>query len=198
MKRMIIGAAAVGAVFFAAGAVFASNPVKECVPKGPNLAFLSPNAKGECPKVVKSGYTLEELGAEGKEGKQGSTGPQGPTGPSGASHGYSATSANVSIPEGKNLVAKAVVSVKVPAGDYMVWASGNLRAHEGAVTCSLAGAPEVLYTFEEARLPYALNAAVSLNAPGEIALACKDEVPGKEAPEAVTNEITALKVDELN
>jgi len=198
MKRMVLAGVALAALFFAAGAVFASNGVKECVPKGTYQAILTPDVKGGCPTKAGLSYKLEELGKEGPEGKQGEQGKEGPPGPSGSSHGYSATSSNVAIAEGKNLVPTPVVSVKVPPGKYMVWASGNLKGHEAAVDCALAGGPYVTYTFEEARLPYALNSTVSLPSGGEIALLCEDEVSGHPAPEAETNEITALKVDEIN
>jgi len=79
--RGVFGACvAVGLLAVLASGALATGGVKLCVPEGPNLATLTPNTKGECPKPQGAHYKLMELGAEGKQGEPGKEGKQGKEG----------------------------------------------------------------------------------------------------------------------
>jgi Collagen triple helix repeat (20 copies) len=78
-------------------------------------------------------------GATGPAGPRGPAGPTGPTGPAGVVSGYVATphSGDI-IPIPNNVNGKEIISLTVPAGNYMVTATVPLSASSaGTVSCTL-------------------------------------------------------------
>jgi Collagen triple helix repeat (20 copies) len=147
------------------------------------------------------------LGPQGDPGPTGPAGPQGqqgPAGPSGTSHAYSTTGGFVQY--GTSPV--QVASLSLPAGTYLVWATGIVV--DGNVTtghdCVLASGGT---TLEEEKVttttgPYAATAVsfsepVTLSSAGSVVVKCSSATDNSaNANEGADVDITAVTVDALN
>jgi hypothetical protein len=143
-------------------------------------------------------------GPQGDPGPTGATGPQGPAGPSGTSHAYSATGGFVQY----GTTPVQVASLSLPAGTYLVWATGNVV--DGNMTtghdCVLSSGGT---TLEEEKVttttgPYAATTVsfsepVTLASAGSVKVTCSSATDNSaNANEGAVIDITAVTVDALN
>lgn len=149
-------------------------------------------------------------GAQGPQGDPGPTGPagpqgpQGPAGPSGTSHAYSTAGGFVQY--GTSPV--TVASLSLPAGTYLVWATGTVVDGNMATghDCLLVSGGT---TLEEEKVstttaPYTATAVsfsepVTLPSPGSVEVKCSSATDNSaNANEGADIDITAVTVDALN
>jgi hypothetical protein len=106
---------------------------------------------------------------------------------------------------GVSVFATTVDSISVPAGTYVVWASGSTNTTDGGLdyadfTLNGASLVQEQPIFNEGfvGVPYGLSGTVTLSSPGTISLDCVDE-NSVDAPVQVYNDsLTAIQVDALN
>jgi len=141
-------------------------------------------------------------GPQGPQGVQGSQGPQGPAGPSGFSHAYSASvEAGVAIPN----YGVTIESLNVAAGNYLIWATGDMLGYSGSHdSCSLlAGGVDLQdqgldpYWGGGQYQPYSLIGAASLPSGGTIKVTCSSASVSP-AEYAHDNSLVVVAVDALN
>jgi hypothetical protein len=144
-------------------------------------------------------------------GPQGSQGPQGPQGPSGSSHAYSTFNGvgQTQISPSSN----TITQLTLPAGDYVVWATGsvvrsgliNTSGSANDVKCALddpecnaVTASEAEANFDDGdAVPYMLVATMSLSKSGTITVDCTTK-DGTVPSELDFNSLVATKVDAVN
>ena len=142
-------------------------------------------------------------GPQGPQGPKGATGPQGaqgPGGPSGTSHAYDTLNRSGTLDPAHHT---KLASIDLPAGSYVVTASGEVRANtqDSVESCLLFAANTVLdqvniYT-QAGTLggeALALTGAKTLDSPGSFEVDCDTEESGT----YFALSMTAVKVDSLN
>jgi hypothetical protein len=158
--------------------------------------------------------TTGASGSQGPTGGQGPTGDQGPTGPAGPSHAYTAQNdTKTEVSYGRSVFPNSIVSVKVPAGSYVVLATGTIRDTEqlkevSRGACDLVGGSGTIQHEEWAARDqtyesYSLAGAATLSTAGEFALLCEEEVTEEDEAgiggiNLEQSHITAVKIDGIN
>ena len=224
MKRLVIGIVAFAALFVTVAEVFAVGGQMECVPQGSYDAILTTNSKGQCLTNGSLHYELKEVGAEGKEGKegkvgkegiegkQGKEGKEGKEGPAIGGHTYTGTKGTVVSSFGPSVFPVTVVSVNVPAGSYVVSATGTVTADEEKIdfaNCVLGASSKTIQeqAFEHVNEidthSYAFNGAVTVEKESTISLQCKTQTETSNTSEFAPmefkfNSIVAEKVSAIN
>ena len=143
-------------------------------------------------------------GPSGPQGPQGLQGPQGPPGTSEWSDAYSTTGAPIGVSGGIFAVPQEVDGLKLPPGNYVVWATGQANqvyASDNYATCTLAGnstiATEAVAPTSDTVVSYSLNGVASLPAGGTVQLDCVGFPSTPLGPILRNNNLVALKVDAL-
>jgi hypothetical protein len=130
-RTMLVALAIVGALV-AGGIAYAAIPdaggvIHGCYKKSsPNQGTLRviDTEKAQTCSNAESAINWSQTGPQGPQGIQGIQGPQGPQGPSGSSHAYSTFNG-----VGQTLIAPnshTITQLTLPAGDYVVWATGSV------------------------------------------------------------------------
>jgi len=133
-------------------------------------------------------------------GPQGVQGIQGPAGPAGPSHAYTGSTSFVgTLPYGPSVFPQSVVSVTVPAGDYVVYATGTFDVGDGSpaeLICSIGDNPPVTgWTApSDGEAPYSLVGTDSLPSGGTIDLECMGGDQQTITPSMADNELVAVRV----
>jgi hypothetical protein len=212
----VAGAAAVVAVVaagvaYAAGGIPGPNgTIQGCYDGGGNVKVV---ASLPCPKgfTALSWSQQGPTGPTGPQGPQGqpgangatgATGPQGPQGASGSSHAYSNARGLVNnIPYGSSVFPETITSITVPAGIYVVEATGMIYGGED-VTCDLVGAGTIATVtegFEDVKVSYALSGTTTLTGNGgTIEVDCSGPYYDTADPAIDNNDLVAIEVDALN
>lgn len=219
MKRKLIRPAvvalvAVGALLVAGGIAYATIPdskgvIHACYKM--NAGTLRVIDSGSA-QTCSSSETLLDWSQTGPQGPQGVQGPQGLQGPSGSSHAYSTFNEVGQTQLAPN--AHTITSLTLPAGDYVVWATGsvvktgliNTTGSDNDVKCALNDPDDNAVTASEAEangldyedaVPYMLVATMSLPSGGTITVDCTT-LTGTVNSEVDFNSLVATKVDAVN
>ena len=145
-------------------------------------------------------------GADGAPGAAGPAGPPGPAGTSGSSHAFSTSDAVIGVPAGWGAVPVEVTQLSLPAGNYVVWATGQANQVIGSddfATCSLAGggatiAAQSVSASGDTVSAYSLTATTTLSSDGTVELDCVGSLGSTIGPFLRNNSLVALQVDALN
>jgi hypothetical protein len=217
-RTMLVALAIVGALV-AGGIAYAAIPdaggvIHGCYKKSsPNQGTLRviDTEKAQTCSNAESAINWSQTGPQGPQGIQGIQGPQGPQGPSGSSHAYSTFNG-----VGQTLIAPnshTITQLTLPAGDYVVWATGSVvrrgiidtSGSANDVKCSLNDPSDNAVTASEAEanfddgdaVPYMLVATMSLSSSGTITVDCTT-LDGTVPSELDFNSLVATKVDAVN
>jgi hypothetical protein len=156
-------------------------------------------------------------GAPGAPGPKGDPGPPGPPGapgapgapgPSGASHAYSSSSGLVTASTGNTFPAFVDGLQSLPAGNYVVWASGTARSSNSSTDvadCELSSSSGQIQsqgfeTSDPNGYGYSFTGTTSLPTGGDIGLTCfesQGDQPDFGPVMFEDNSITVLQVDSL-
>lgn len=223
-KPAVVAIAIVGALV-AGGIAYATIPdsngvVHACYHVNPqgtvdgsgNLRVIDPSSANKDGSACKKDEKALDFNQTGPQGQQGPVGPTGPTGPSGASHAYSTFSDYhfTGISPNTNTISK----LTLPAGDYVVWATGsvvksgylNTTGSDNDVKCSLndpddnavtASVAQAYGPHYEDAVPYMLVATMSLPSDGTITVECST-LTGSVPSEVDFNSLVATQVDAIN
>jgi hypothetical protein len=179
-------------------------------------------AKSAC-KVAETSLDWNQTGPPGPKGDQGIPGPKGdpgipgtpgvpgPPGASGTSHAYSISTVegwpgnNRPICTTGHSFPAPVDSLQVPAGSYIVWATGDTNetdtSGDWAVLSLVASGKTIqLQTIPANQgngVPYSLQGTVTLTSPGTIVVGCSGGV-GWGPRQVFDHNLTAIPVDALN
>jgi hypothetical protein len=143
-------------------------------------------------------------GATGGQGPQGPAGATGATGPAGATHAFSTSAGATSVPAGWVATPVVVESVTVPAGNYVVWATGQVDqvfGSDNVANCTLTGNVDFASQMIKAgnvAASYSLTGTVSLPSGGTISLRCAGSHSASFGPFVDLNDLVALQVSALN
>jgi hypothetical protein len=212
----IVGALVAGGIAYAA-IPDAGGVIHGCYKKSsPNQGTLRviDTEKGQACSNSETGINWSQTGPQGPQGIQGIPGvqgPQGPQGPSGSSHAYSTFNGvgQTQISPSSN----TITQLTLPAGDYVVWATGsvvrsgliNTSGSANDVKCALDDPNGNAVTASEAEanfdggdaVPYMLVATMSLSKSGTITVDCTTK-DGTVPSELDFNSLVATKVDAVN
>lgn len=176
-----------------------------------NLRVIDPSSTNKDGSACKKDEKALNFNQTGPQGQQGQQGQQGPQGPSGSSHAYSTSNevAQTQISPNSN----TITSLTLPAGDYVVWATGsvvksgliNTTGSQNDVKCSLNDPADNAVTASEAEakfddgdaVPYTLVDTMSLPSGGTITVNCTTK-DGTVPSELDFNTLVATKVDAVN
>lgn len=137
-------------------------------------------------------------------GPPGAQGVQGPPGPAGPSHAYVDRVPFVgSIDFGPSVFPTTITSVSVPAGSYVVYATGEYDTGEGTpgeLICAFNDATPVTgWTAPTDGIgPYAIVDTVSLSSAGVIELDCQGGDQETVTPSMSDNKLVAVQVGGIN
>jgi hypothetical protein len=211
-RPMLVALAVVGALV-AGGIAYAAIPdaggvIHGCYKKSsPNQGTLRiiDTEKAQTCSNAETAVTWSQTGP------QGSQGPQGPQGPSGSSHAYSTFKGVGQTQISPN--SNTITQLTLPAGDYVVWATGsvvrsgliNTSGSANDVKCALDDPDGNSVTASEAEanfddgdaVPYMLVATMSLSNSGTITVDCTTK-DGTVPSELDFNSLVATKVDAVN
>jgi len=214
MALVIVGALVVGGIAYAK-IPDASGVIHGCYKKSsPNQGTLRVIDTDKAQTCANSETSLDwsQTGPQGPQGPQGIQGIQGPEGPSGSSHAYSTSNDAVDTLLAPN--SNTITSLKLPAGDYVVWATGsvvksgitNTTGSVNDVKCALDDPDDNSVAASEATangldytdaVPYTLVATMSLPSGGTITVHCTT-LTGTVNSEVDFNSLVATKVDAVN
>lgn len=236
MRRILLILAGAGAALLAAGVAYASIPdgsgvIHGCYTKTstgapqPGALRVIDTGLGQTCQANEVPLNWNQQGVRGPTGPQGPQGPQGPkgptgsqgpagpqgqtgpTGPSGSSHAYSASSGLTNVATGPSVFPTPVISKTVPAGDYVVTATGDVNQVNSptsdVVICTLDApgtiATQTVTVLNEFSSAYSLVGLASLPSGGTIELDCSS--PTTSAGVSVSlghNNLVADQVDAIN
>lgn len=138
-------------------------------------------------------------GNPGPQGPQGDPGPQGPAGPSSA---YATANALVNdIDFGPSVFPTEIESLSVPAGSYVVSASGDDQTGDGGLICKInngAVASDEWTSPQDGIGSYSMLGTVSFSSPGTIELDCVGASFNTVSPYMANNKLVAIQVGSLN
>ena len=171
---------------------------------GPQGAQGVPGPEGPAGQPGSQG-PVGQPGSQGPAGQPGSQGPAGPPGASGTSHAFSAANPAVGVPAGFGTPPVQVDALSLPAGNYVVWATGQANQVVGSddfATCELdAGgtiASQAVRPNSDTVAAYSLTGTTSLPSAGTIRLVCIGSPGASMGPVLRNNSLVAIKVDALN
>ena len=148
--------------------------------------------------------TWNQTGPQGAAGPQGAPSAQSPSSGS-SSHAFSISPGPVGVPAGWTAVPVAVDRMTVPAGNYVVWATGQANQVTGSddyATCTLVGngtiATQAMRPNSDTVADYALTGVTSLSSGGTIELDCVGSSSATLGPVLRNNTLVAMQVDGLN
>jgi hypothetical protein len=120
-----------------------------------------------------------ERGPAGPTGDTGDTGPRGPQGPAATPKLYSATGGDATVPSTES----TLISLDLPAGDYLVTAQGGVHSFEADVQCRI-DAPDdqdqrfTVSPYVTVTVPVHYDTVVALEQRSTVALVCSTYGPG--------------------
>jgi len=178
-----------------AGAAGAAGPAGPAGPTGAPGAAGTPGAQGP-------------EGPVGPAGPPGATGvlvPQDPPGASGSSAAYSTSSNAIGTTGGWAATPATVNRLTVPAGDYVVWATGQANQVLGSdnyATCTLNGngtvATQAMRPNSDTVAGYSMTGTTSFSSGGTIELDCVGSASSSLGPVLRNNTLVAMQVGALN
>jgi hypothetical protein len=215
MKRKLIRPALVAlvigtALLVAAGIAYATIPdgggvIHGCYQKNQGTLRVIDTGQAQTCSSSEAPLNWSQTGPKGQQG------PQGPQGPSGSSHAYSdynSTAETLLSPS-----SRTITSLNLPAGDYVVWATGSVvenslvdtSGSDYNVKCALDDPDDTAVTASEASadlnyedaVPYTLVDTMSLPTGGTITVDCTTE-NGTAGAEVEFNTLVATAVDAVN
>jgi hypothetical protein len=203
----------VGALVAAGGIAYATVPdssgvIHGCYQKNQGTLRVIDTGQSQTCSSSESPLNWSQTGPKGQQGPVGPTGPQGP---SGSSHAYSDSNL-----EGQTHLApgaNTITSLTLPAGDYVVWATGSVVkvgtvptvGSANDVKCSLNDPDDNAVTASQAEakfddgdaVPYVLVDTMSLPTGGTIAVECTT-LDGSVVSDVDFNTLVATAVDAIN
>lgn len=213
IRPALVALAVAAGVLVVGGIAYATIPdtggvIHGCYQKNQGALRVIDTDKGQ---ACSSSETALNWSQTGPQGPQGAPGPQGPAGPSGSSHAYSTydDAAQTLLAPYSNTITK----LTLPAGDYVVWATGSVvrsgtfdtAGSANDVKCVLDDPDGNAVTASEAEanlddgdaVPYVLVDTMSLPSGGTITVDCTTK-DGTVPSEVDFNTLVATKVDAVN
>ncbi len=142
-------------------------------------------------------------GPIGPVGPVGPVGPQGPQGPAAANATVPAYRTDGSAPLVLTSSFQPVITLNLPAGDYVVWSRANLLengSRSGQVICSLGNDAAQNVSVDQGKLvAISQTTTLTLASPGSIQLFCLRQNTPAPAPNVTVQQrsITAIKVSSI-
>ncbi len=136
-------------------------------------------------------------------GPVGPQGPQGPQGPAGANATVPAYRTDGSTPFLLTSSFQPVITLNLPAGDYVVWSRANLLENgskSGQVICSLGNDAAQNVSVDQGKLvAISQTTTLTLASPGSIQMFCLRQNTPAPAPNVTVQQrsITAIKVSSI-
>jgi hypothetical protein len=223
MKRQLIRPAVVALVIaapllVAAGIAYATIPdgggvIHSCYQKNQGTLRVIDTGQAQTCSSSEAPLNWSQTGPQGQQGPQGPQGAQGPQGPSGSSHAYSTSNLDALTMLSPN--ANTITKLTLPAGDYVVWATGSVVktgllgsstvGSANDVKCSLNDPKDDAITASQAEakfddgdaVPYVLVDTMSLPSGGTITVDCTT-LDGTVVSEVTFNTLVATAVDAVN
>jgi hypothetical protein len=159
----------------------------------------------ESPSNCSAGETSLDWNQTGQQGIQGTQGPpgvQGPPGPIGPSNAYTASNAAVyTIDYGPSVFPTEIETLTVPAGEYVVWATGDYNTGDGGLICTInngAVATDSWTSPQEGNGSYAMVGTVSFSSSGTIELDCVGASFNTVGPFMGNNRLVAMQVGSIS
>ncbi len=140
----------------------------------------------------------------GPQGPTGAQGPAGPQGPAGSNATIPAYRTDGSAPFVLNSALQPVITLNLPAGDYVVWSRANLLesgAANGQVICSIGDDAAQNVSVDKGKLvAISQTTTLTLASPGSIQLSCLRQnapMPPNPSISVQQRSITAIKVSSI-
>lgn len=214
IRPAVVAVVATGALLVAGGIAYATIPdgsgvIHGCYQKNQGTLRVIDTGQAQTCSSSEAPLNWSQTGPQGPQGPQGIQGPQGP---SGSSHAYS--DFDVSSYTALSPSSKTITSLTLPAGNYVVWATGsvvksgylNTTGSDNDVKCALDDPSNNAVTASQAEangldyedaVPYMLVDTMSLASSGTITVDCTT-LTGSVSSEVDFNTLVATAVDAVN